>query len=73
MSETIIDALDRVIPSIVSPKETLRLRANSLCASCGDSLYQQLLIPDYALSWALLDRHLFSPDDLIPKHDGGEN
>ena len=56
MSETIIDAIDRVILSIVSRKETLRLSTNSLYASCGDSLYQQLLIPDYALTWALLDR-----------------
>ena len=55
MSETIIDAIDRVILSIVSRKEMLRLRTNSLDASCGDSLYQPLLIPDYALTWALLD------------------
>jgi hypothetical protein len=49
MSETIIDTIDLVIPSII--------RANCLCASCGDSPYQKLLIPDYALTWALLDRN----------------
>jgi hypothetical protein len=48
MSETIIDALDFVIPSII--------RANSLRSSCGDSPYRKLLVPDYALAWALLDR-----------------
>ena len=48
MSETIIDALDFVIPSIIG--------VNSLRSSCGDSPYQKLLLPDYALTWALRDR-----------------
>jgi hypothetical protein len=49
MSETIIDAIDFVIPSII--------RANSLRSSCGDSPDRKLLVPDYALAWALLDRN----------------
>gem|GEM_PF-5095908 len=64
MSHTIIDALDRVIPSLVQsrPKsilpieETLHKYTNCLCTSRGDFPHQQLLMPDYDLTWSILDR-----------------
>jgi hypothetical protein len=63
MSHTIIDALDRVIPSLVQPlprsivptEETQR-QHTSLCASRGDFPHQQLLMPDYDLTWSILER-----------------
>jgi hypothetical protein len=64
MSHTIIDALDRVIPSLAQPlprsivptEETLDKYTNSLCASRGDFPHQQLLMPDYDLTWSILER-----------------
>jgi hypothetical protein len=64
MSHTIIDALDRVIPSLVQPlprsivpiEETQRKHTNCLCASHGDFPHQQLLMPDYDLTWSILER-----------------
>ena len=64
MSHTIIDALDRVIPSLAQtlPKsilpieETLNKSTNCLCASQGDFPHQKLLMPDYDLTWSILER-----------------
>jgi len=64
MSHTISDALDRVIPSLVQPlpkssvptEETLDKYTNCLCTSPGDFPHQQLLMPDYNLTWSILDR-----------------
>jgi hypothetical protein len=63
MSHTISDALDRVIPSlvplprsIVPIQETQRKQTNCLCASRGDFPHQKLLMPDYELTWSILDR-----------------
>jgi hypothetical protein len=64
MSHTIIDALDRIIPSliqslprsIVRTEETLGKYTNCLCASRGDFPHQQLLMPDYELTWSILER-----------------
>lgn len=64
MSHTIIDALDRVIPSLVQPlpksilpiEETLSKYTNCLCTSRGDFPHQQLLVPDYVLTWSILER-----------------
>ncbi|WP_373547740.1 hypothetical protein [Chamaesiphon sp.] len=64
MSHTIIDALDRVIPSLVQPlprsivptEETLNRYTNCLCACRGDFPHQKLLMPDYELTWSILDR-----------------
>jgi hypothetical protein len=64
MSHTIIDALDRVIPSLVQPlprsivptEETQRQHTNCLCGSCGDFPHQRLLIPNYDLTWSILER-----------------
>ncbi|AFY93208.1 hypothetical protein [Chamaesiphon minutus] len=63
MSHTIIDALDRVIPSLVQPlprsivptDETLSKHTNCLCASRGDFPHQKLLISDYDLTWSILE------------------
>ena len=63
MSHTIIDALDRVIPSlvqlprsIVPTQETQRKQTNCLCACRGDFPHQKLLMPDYELTWSILER-----------------
>jgi hypothetical protein len=64
MSHTISDALDRVIPSLVQPlpksslptEETLTKYTNCFCTSGGDFPHQQLLVPDYDLTWSILDR-----------------
>lgn len=63
MSYTIIDALDRVIPSlvplprsIVPTQETQRKQTNCLCASRGNFPHQKLLMPDYELTWSILER-----------------
>jgi hypothetical protein len=64
MSHTISDALDRVIPSLVQPlpksivptAETLDKYTSCLCTSPGDFPHQQLLMPDYNLTWSILDR-----------------
>ncbi|WP_373539851.1 hypothetical protein [Chamaesiphon sp.] len=64
MPYTIIDALDRVIPSLVQPlprsivptDETQRQHTNCLCACRGDFPHQQLLISDYDLTWSILER-----------------
>lgn len=66
MSHTIIDALDRVIPSLVQPlprsivptEETLNRSTNCLCACRGDFPHQKLLMPDYDLTWSILERDL---------------
>jgi hypothetical protein len=65
MSNAILDALDRVIPSLVQPlpkrivptEETLGKYTNSLCASRGDFPHQQLLMPNYDLTWSILERN----------------
>lgn len=64
MSHTIIDALDRVIPSLAQPlprsivptEETLNKYTNYLCASRGNFPHQKLLMPDYELTWSILER-----------------
>ena len=64
MSHTIIDALDRVIPSLAQPlprsivptEETLNKYTNYLCASRGNFPRQKLLMPDYELTWSILER-----------------
>jgi hypothetical protein len=64
MSHTISDALDRVIPSLVQPlpksivpiEGTLNKYTNCLCTSRGDFPHQQLLMPDYDLTWSILER-----------------
>jgi hypothetical protein len=64
MSHTISDALDRVIPSLVQPlprssvptEEALAKYTNCLCVSRGDFPHQQLLMPDYELTWSILER-----------------
>jgi hypothetical protein len=64
MSHTISDALDRIIPSLVQPlpkssvpiEETLTKYTNCLCTSRGDFPHQPLLVPDYDLTWSILDR-----------------
>ncbi|MCY7369162.1 MAG: DUF4684 domain-containing protein [Chamaesiphon sp.] len=64
MSYTIIDALDRVIPSLAQPlprsivptEETLNRSTNCLCACHGDFSHQKLLMPDYDLTWSILER-----------------
>jgi hypothetical protein len=64
MSHTISDALDRIIPSLVQPlpksslstEETLDKDTNCLCTSRGDFPHQQLLVPDYDLTWSILER-----------------
>jgi hypothetical protein len=64
MLHTIIDALDRVIPSLVQPlprsivptDETQRKHTSRLCACHGDFPHQKLLMPDYNLTWSILER-----------------
>jgi hypothetical protein len=64
MSHTIIDALDRVIPSLSQPlpksilltEETPDKYPNHPCAGGGDFPHQQLLVPDYDLTWSILER-----------------
>ncbi len=64
MLHTIIDALDRVIPSLVQPlprsivptDETQHKHTNCLCACRGNFPHQKLLMPDYNLTWSILER-----------------
>jgi hypothetical protein len=64
MLHTIIDALDRVIPSLLQPlprsivptDETQRKHTNCLCACRGNFPHQKLLMPDYNLTWSILER-----------------
>jgi hypothetical protein len=59
MSHTLTDALDRVIPSLSQPlpiEETLDKYTNSLYARRGDFPHQKLLMPDYDLTWSILER-----------------
>jgi hypothetical protein len=64
MSHTISDALDRIIPSLVQPlprsivptEETLTKYTNCCCTSRGDFPHQPLLMPDYDLTWSILER-----------------
>jgi hypothetical protein len=64
MSHTISDALDRVIPSLAQPlpkssvptEETLAKYTNCPYVSRGYFPHQQLLMPDYEITWSILER-----------------